>query len=201
MDTSNPKNEKPEENRFHDAREKLIEYIEMVKAAGEKLNLVSREDLEFLNERHLAPSMAVLPLIKNEKTSILDMGSGAGFPGIPVGIMRINVEITLMEAKKKKIRFLEKVIKELELSNVRTCWTRAENYKEHKFDLVMARSVAPMQKLQKLAAPLLKEGGILITWKGSRFLDEMKKVKAALFQIEKVIEYDSPKKIVVLKKL
>ena len=65
----------------------------------------------------------------------------------------------------------------------------------------MARSVAPMQKLQKLAAPLLKEGGILITWKGSRFLDEMKKVKAALFQIEKVIEYDSPKKIVVLKKL
>jgi 16S rRNA (guanine527-N7)-methyltransferase len=201
MDTSIPPNDKHEETGFHDAREKLIEYIEMVKTAGEKLNLVSRDDLEHLKELHLAPSLAVLPLIKNEKKSILDMGSGAGFPGIPVGIMRENVDITLMEATKKKIRFLEKMIKELELSNIKTSWTRAEDFREKKFDIVMARSVAPMYKLQKLAAPLLKEGGILITWKGSRFLEEMEKVKKSLFQIEKVIEYDSPKKIVVLKKL
>jgi 16S rRNA (guanine527-N7)-methyltransferase len=201
MDSLKPKNEKPDATKFHDAREKLIAYIEMVKEAGEKLNLVSRDDLEYLNERHLAPSMAVLPLIKDEKTLILDMGSGAGFPGIPVGIMRENVDITLIEATKKKVRFLEKAIEELELPNVRSCWSRAEDFKEKKFDIVMARSVAPMHKLQKLAAPLLKEGGMLITWKGSRFLEEMEKVKKSLFQIEKVIEYDSPKKIVVLKKI
>ncbi len=201
MDKLSEKIKELGETGLQSAREKLLKHIEMVREAGKKLNLVSREDLDVLIERHLAPSMTVLPLIKDEKMLVLDLGSGAGFPGIPVAIMRRNVDITLLEATKKKVRFLEKVVRELDLRNVRACWKRAEDYDEREFDVVMARSVAPMYKLQRLVAPLLKDGGILITWKGSRFLDEMEKVKESLFQIEKVIEYDSPKKIVVLKKL
>ena len=195
------KNSAFKDNGLPGTREKLLKYLEMVREAGRKINLVSRGDLEFLEQRHLTPSLAVLPLIAEEVKKVLDLGSGAGFPGLPVAIMRGDIEFTLLEATQKKVRFLEKVINELELKNVSECWGRAENIEKGEFDLIMARGVAPMNKLQPLTAPLLKAEGSLIAWKGSRFLDEMKKIKRELFKIEKVIEYDSPMKIIVLKKL
>ena len=188
-------------NGISGAREKLLKYLEMVREAGRKINLVSHGDLEFLEQRHLTPSLAVLPLIAKDVKKVLDLGSGAGFPGLPVAIMRGNIDFTLLEATQKKVRFLEKVINELELKNVSACWGRSESFEKRGFDLIMARGVAPMNKLQQLTAPLLKAEGSLIAWKGSRFLDEMKKIKRELFKIEKVIEYDSPMKIIVLKKL
>ena len=124
------KNSAFKDNGLPGTREKLLKYLEMVREAGRKINLVSRGDLEFLEQRHLTPSLAVLPLIAKEVKKVLDLGSGAGFPGLPVAIMRGNIDFTLLEATQKKVRFLEKVISELELKNVSASWGRAESFEK-----------------------------------------------------------------------
>jgi 16S rRNA (guanine527-N7)-methyltransferase len=184
-----------------EARSKILLHLGLVKDECRRTNLVSQRDRDFLVERHVMPSLAALPFVDDRPVRAICIGSGAGFPGVEIKIFRPRLQLTLLEATKKKTNFLKCVVKELGLSETKIVWDRAENLHDAGFELAMARGVAPMAKLQELAAPLLIKGGRLIAWKGSRFSEEMQAVRKAKFEIEKVHEYDAPRILVILRKI
>jgi 16S rRNA (guanine527-N7)-methyltransferase len=182
-------------------RSKILRHAALVRRECLRMNLVSQRDREFLIERHVLPSLAALPFVDDLPLGAICIGSGAGFPGIDIKIFRPKMELTLLEATKKKADFLRRVVADLRLSGVEVIWNRAESLDRAKFELAFARGVAPMAKLQDLAAPLLEENGKLIAWKGSRFLQEMQALRKPKFEIEKVQEYDPPRILVILRKI
>jgi len=122
------------------------------------------------------------------KKKIIDVGSGAGFPGIPIKIIVPRIAITLLEARKNKKNFIEKVLKELELRNAWVVQDRAENIGrmiEHreKYHIVLSRAVAPLGILCEYCLPLCKKGGVMVAFKGSSYLEEL---KSSLEVIEKL---------------
>ena len=179
---------------------KIIQHVALIRDECQRVNLVSPRDRDYLIGQHVIPSLQGLKFIEDKKVRAICIGSGAGFPGIEVKLFRNDMELTLLEATKKKALFLEKVVSQLGLEGVDVKWERAENLKEPLYDIAMARAVAPMVKLQEWVAPLLKRGGKLIAWKGSRFKEEMRELKVPRFQVESVYPYEPPKIIVVLRK-
>jgi 16S rRNA (guanine527-N7)-methyltransferase len=184
-----------------ESREKLLKHVAMVREECQRINLVSARDRDFLIERHVVPSLAALEFIRDRRQDVLDIGSGAGFPGVEIALCKPALRMTLLEATRKKAVFLERVVQELEIDNAEVIWDRAENLLEQRFDTVLARGVAPMPKLQDLAAPLLEKGGKLITWKGSRFASEMAAVKRPRFRVEAVRPISPPRNLVILRRL
>jgi 16S rRNA (guanine527-N7)-methyltransferase len=184
-----------------EARKRILRHVALVIEECRRMNLVSQRDREFLIERHVLPSLAALPFVDDIPVRAICIGSGAGFPGVEIKILRPNLQLTLLEATKKKADFLRRVVEDLDLLKMEVIWERAENLHDGNFELALARGVAPMARLQELAAPLLIKGGRLIAWKGSRFSEEMQTVKKAKFEIEKVHEYDPPRILVILRKI
>jgi 16S rRNA (guanine527-N7)-methyltransferase len=179
---------------------KILRHMALIREECQRVNLVSSRDRDFLIERHVIPSLQGLKFIENGPSRAICIGSGAGFPGVEVKLFREKMRLTLLEATKKKALFLEKVVSELGLVRVEVQWERAENITEPKYDIALARAVAPMPRLQEIAGPLLKRGGKLIAWKGSRFEEEMRGVKVPRFQVETVFPYAPPQIIVVFRK-
>jgi 16S rRNA (guanine527-N7)-methyltransferase len=180
--------------------QKILQHVALIQKECQVMNLVSLKDRGFLIERHVIPSLQGLKYIEDKPLRAICIGSGAGFPGVEVKLFKPNLQLTLLEATKKKTKFLEKVISELGLAGVDVRWERVERLTEIEYDIAMARAVAPIVKLQEWVAPILKKGGKLIAWKGSRFEEEMKEVVNPRFQVETVFPYAPPQIIVVLRK-
>ncbi|HTU16193.1 MAG TPA: 16S rRNA (guanine(527)-N(7))-methyltransferase RsmG [Solirubrobacterales bacterium] len=130
---------------------------------------------------HLADSLSGLAVDEvNSATRCADIGSGAGFPGIPLAKARPEAEFVLIDSVGKKVRFIDSVIDELAIGNARAVHARSEEWAKGEgaeaYDLVTARAVAPLEALAELASPLLEEGGSLVAWKGERELDEESKL-------------------------
>ena len=117
---------------------------------------------------HIADSLVGLdvPAVK-EAARIVDLGSGAGLPGFVLAIARPEAEVVLVESVGKKCAWLERTVSDLELENVRVACARAEELDEAPVDVVTARAVASLSVLCEYAAPLLREGGTLVAWKGA----------------------------------
>jgi 16S rRNA (guanine527-N7)-methyltransferase len=117
---------------------------------------------------HIADSLAGLevPAVR-EAGRIVDLGSGAGLPGLVLAIARAEAEVVLVESVGKKCAWLERTAEELGLENVRVACARAEELAEAPFDVVTARALAVLPVLCEYAAPLLREGGVLVAWKGA----------------------------------
>ena len=114
---------------------------------NEKVNLVSRKDIENLSLKHTLHSLAIVKYIRfDEGARVLDIGTGGGFPGIPLAIYYPDVQFTLVDSIEKKIKVVEDIVNSLGLKNVIVKRGRAEELKEH-FDYVVSRAVAPMQEL------------------------------------------------------
>lgn len=144
-------------------------------------NLTSITDPEEIKIKHFEDSLSVLPYIK-EGNKILDIGAGAGFPGIPLRIEK-NFDLTLVDSVNKKVNFMNEVIDKLDLSNARAIHTRAEDFaKENResFDVVVSRAVANMSTLSELCLPFLKVGGIFIALKGPRADEELEAAQNAI---------------------
>lgn len=117
---------------------------------NEKINLISRKDIAFLEEHHLLHSLAIAKVLRFAPgTTLLDVGTGGGFPGIPLAILFPDCHFTLIDSIGKKIRVAEEIARQLGLKNVTCIQTRAENVKEQ-FDFVVSRAVMPLPDLVKL---------------------------------------------------
>ncbi len=117
---------------------------------------------------HIADSMVGLEVAAvREAGRIVDLGSGAGPPGLVLAIARPEAEVVLVESVGKKCAWLERTVEDLGLENVRVVCARAEELDEAPFDVVTARALAALPVLCEYAAPLLREGGVLVAWKGA----------------------------------
>ncbi len=120
---------------------------ELFKSWNEKVNLVSRKDIENLTVKHILHSLSLVKYIRfDDGARVLDIGTGGGFPGIPLAIYYPNVKFTLVDSIEKKIKVVEDIVQQLNLKNVEVVRTRAEDLKQE-FDYVVSRAVAPMEEL------------------------------------------------------
>lgn len=161
---------------------KLQTFHQLILEINQHLNLVSRKDTESLVERHFLPSLAISKLISFKPgTSVMDVGTGGGFPGIPLAIIFPEVHFLLVDSTQKKIKALQTIVSQLELKNVSFKAERVEAISQ-KFDFVIGRAVADLPTFcawtQKNVAPHSKNtlaNGILYL-KGGAFADELKKL-------------------------
>jgi len=123
---------------------------------------------------HVADSLAALPLLRAHEAldALVDIGSGAGFPGLPLAIALPGTQVDLVESTGRKCRFLERAIVDLGLERTRVVCMRAEDWARAegagRYDAATVRAVGPLPTLVEYASPLLSEGGILVAWKGAR---------------------------------
>jgi 16S rRNA (guanine527-N7)-methyltransferase len=144
---------------------KLVAHLDLLDDWNARMNLTAIRDRPSQLTKHLLDSLTVLPYLQGER--VADVGSGAGFPGIPLAIVEPYRHFTLIESTGKKCRFLEHVREALELHNVEVVQARAEGYRpEVRFDTVIARAVGPVADLVKVAGPLVVGGGRLLAMKG-----------------------------------
>ena len=159
--------------------EQFIKYMRLVQEWNEKINLTAiTEDEEFI-KKHFIDCMKAFKsdAIRNAKT-IIDVGTGAGFPGMPIAILHPNAHITLLDSLNKRINFLNIVVRELGLKNVTTIHSRAEDGARkpelrEKFDIATSRAVANMAVLSELCMPYVKKGGYFVALKGPSIDEEL----------------------------
>jgi 16S rRNA (guanine527-N7)-methyltransferase len=144
---------------------RLAAHLDLLDEWGARMNLTAIRDRSSQITKHVLDSLSVRPFLRGER--IADVGSGAGFPGIPLAIVESHRHFTLIESTGKKCRFLEHVRDALGLANVEVVQARAEAFRPAvRFDAVLARAVGPVAELVKLAGPLVVGGGRLLAMKG-----------------------------------
>jgi 16S rRNA (guanine527-N7)-methyltransferase len=153
-------------------RRALLAHLDLVDEWNTRFNLTAIRQREQQITKHVLDSLTVLPWLRGER--IADVGSGAGFPGIPLAIVEPGRHYALIESTGKKCRFLETVRDSLALANVEVVQVRAEQYApEPRFDTVVARAVGPLADLVRYAGPLLAGGGRLLAMKGRDPAEEL----------------------------
>lgn len=190
----------------------FYKYMELLLEWNEKMNLTAITDPEEVILKHFIDSLTIIPYLK-EADTVLDIGTGAGFPGIPLKILEENKKFTLLDSLNKRIIFLQTVINELELKNIRAIHGRAEefvNKEREAYDIVTSRAVARLNVLLEYMLPFVKVGGRCICMKSFEIEEELKEAKKAIEilggEIEKIDEITLPntdikRKIVVIKKV
>lgn len=181
-------------------------YVDLLEEWSRRTNLISKNDLSKIVSRHIVESLEITRqgLIAGV-SHVLDLGTGSGFPGIPLAIFYPNVNFTLLDAKRMKILFVREVADCLKLSNMRAVCERAENFKPpFLYDVVTARAVARLTELWTLTCPVLKPGGMLIALKGGDVNDEIVELQryfdaqAKIYALDDMPYQDSPDKKLVL---
>lgn len=156
-------------------------YTDYLLEVNSHTNLTTITNPEEIEVKHFKDSLTVLDYIK-EDDRVLDLGAGAGFPGIPLRIEK-DFDLTLIDSVNKKVNFMNETIEKLGLSKARAIHTRAEDFaKDNRegFDVVVSRAVANMSTLAELCLPLVKVGGLFIALKGPKADEEVKLAKNAL---------------------
>ncbi len=160
--------------------ERLAYFAEIVKEKNEELNLISRKDAEWIIENHIFISSYITKFLPEKCSHFLDIGTGGGFPGIPIAILRPQMRGILVDSTGKKIEAVKEFIDKLKLSNV-----NAENYRvespefiatyANSFDLVVSRATVPLIILLRYAMPLIKDKAYLAAVKGGDLEEEFQK--------------------------
>ena len=164
--------------------QKFYKYMQLLIEWNEKINLTAIVEPEEIILKHFIDSLTILKYIDKDKT-LIDIGTGAGFPGIPVKIMRPDIEVTLLDSLNKRIYFLEEVINQLGLKNIETVHARIEEYGKNReyresYDIATSRAVANLTTLSEYMLPMVKVGGISICMKGSEIEEEFSKSQRAI---------------------
>ena len=161
-------------------------YYEMLIEWNEKINLTAITDFDEVLKKHFLDSIAIGRLFSQDtEASVLDIGTGAGFPGIPIKIAFPDTKVTLMDSLNKRVNFLNEVIKELSLENITAMHGRAEDFAKkdllrEKFDLVVSRAVANLSSLSEFCLPYVKVGGRFISYKSEKAPEELEASKNAI---------------------
>lgn len=169
----------------HSAVEQLAAYHALLLDWNTRMDLTNVPE-EQMAARHYADSL--LPLLQTrwfmKEASLIDVGTGAGFPGLPLAIARPDMQVVLLDALKKRCVFLEAVVEQLALSNVKVVHARAEDAARgslrERFDLACARAVAPARVLLEYLLPFVRVDGRVLMWKGPTLAEEMADAKNAL---------------------
>lgn len=146
-------------------RDQLLLYLQEMVRWGRAYNLTAIRDIEQMVPLHLLDSLSVIPHVRGPR--VIDLGTGAGLPGIPLAVVKPEFQVWLMDSSAKKCRFLRHAATRLGLKNVEVIQSRAENYRpEQGFDTVVARAVGTLGLLMELSAHLCEPGGQLLAMKG-----------------------------------
>ena len=194
--------------------EQFYLYMNLLLEWNEKINLTAITDPKEIILKHFIDSITIAPYLKNAQ-SILDIGTGAGFPGIPLAILENSKDFVLMDSLNKRIIFLQEVIQNIALTGVQAIHGRAEELgkeKEHRehYDLVTSRAVAKLNILIEYMLPFVKVGGRCICMKSQEIEEELEEAKQAiellggkLERVDEIIlpESDVKRKIIVIQKV
>lgn len=164
--------------------DKFLKYMDLLIEWNEKINLTAITEKKEIILKHFIDSLTIIEKIP-ENATVLDLGTGAGFPGIPISIIKNNCKILLVDSLNKRINFLNIVKEELNLKNVETLHSRAEEIGKNKlyrenFDIVVSRAVANLTVLSEYMLPLVKIGGMCICMKGPNIDEELSNSKYAI---------------------
>lgn len=163
--------------------EALQRYVDMLVGPGVERGLLGPREADRIWDRHILNCAALSPLLR-AGSAVADVGSGAGLPGIVLALLRPDLTVTLIEPLLRRAIFLGEVLAELDLTGrVTVARARAENYRGDAVDVVVARAVAPLDKLAGWAIPLLRPNGMVLAMKGQRAGAEMDEHRAALHRL------------------
>lgn len=205
---------KKEMNLTDEQEQKFYEYMKLLKEWNEKINLTTITEEQDILLKHFIDSLTILKYL-NDNDNIIDVGTGAGFPGIPVKIVNETLNVTLMDSLNKRILFLNDVIEKLKLEGIKTVHARAEElgrnkeYRE-KYDVVTSRAVANLSTLLEYMMPFAKVGGTCICMKGPNIEEELENADLAIKELggklEKIENFKLPgsdieRNIIIIKKV
>lgn len=175
----------------------MDKYIEVFLNQNSKLNLISKNDEKFLWEKHIFDSLSIEKFFEKygKGKTLLDIGTGGGFPSVPIALKYPEIEVYALDSIRKKINAIENIRTELNIQNLHPICDRAENIKQ-KFDIITSRAVATLDKITGYAMPLLNKDGYFVAYKSLRAHEEIEQAQAALkkykAKVIDVIEYDLP---------
>lgn len=161
-------------------------YYELLVEWNKVMNLTGITEYEEVNEKHFIDSLSLVKVLDISKiNTVIDVGTGAGFPGIPLKIVFPHLKVTLLDSLNKRIKYLDTVIDELELKDIHTIHGRAEEYarKEEyreKYDLAVSRAVANLSTLSEYCVPYVKVGGMFVPYKSGEIDEEVKAAQTAI---------------------
>lgn len=193
---------------------KYQEYMKIFLEENSKVNLISKNDEKYLWEKHVSDSLAIENFLKKFDTSkiktILDIGTGGGFPSIPIAITYPHLKVTALDSIAKKIRAVQTIKDKLNIENLEPICTRVENL-DAKFDMITSRAVSSLKNICEYALPKLKKGGYFVAYKSRKTPQEIEEANSILkkynSKIVDIIEYSLPLEenhernlIVILKK-
>lgn len=184
--------------------EKLNKFEELFKIYNVHTNLMSKNDLKIIFEKHIYDSLSFGLFLKkysfyDKIVKVMDIGTGGGFPSIPLGICFNNLDILAIDSIAKKIEFINQAIRELELENLKTKCIRIENLPydlKNSYNMVTSRALAPLNILLEYAMPFVKKESYFVAYKGKHLKDEIFLSKNALKKLNAkiidIIDYNLP---------
>ena len=147
------------------------------------LNLISKNEEKYLYEKHIYDSLSIQLFFEKynyKPETLLDIGTGGGFPAVPIAIEYPEIQVTALDSIRKKILAIENIKSELNISNLTPLCARAENIKGTSFDVITSRAVATVDKLVEYVSPLIKKDGYFVAYKSKRAMDEINDAKDIL---------------------
>lgn len=198
--------------------DKFYYYYEILNEWNKVMNLTAITELEDVIYKHFIDSLSLVMAVKEigeRESNLIDVGTGAGFPGIPLKIIFPKISVVLLDSLNKRVRFLHEVIEKLNLTEIEAVHGRAEDFGQdriyrEKFDYCVSRAVANMATLAEYCIPFVKTGGVFVAYKSGKIQEEMERGKKAVeifggevVNIEKFVlaETDAERELVVVKKV
>lgn len=166
--------------------QQFLQYYELLTEWNEKMNLTAITDFDEVMKKHFVDSVSLIKAYDvHRKVSVIDVGTGAGFPGLALKIAYPDLQVTLLDSLNKRIQFLDFVIESLGLSGVKTIHGRAEDFAKpdklrEKFDLCVSRAVANLSILSEYCLPFVRKGGIFAAYKSEKISEEIKSAEKAI---------------------